>query len=99
MSKTLLVTAALILLINQFILDRALTDWIYNFVEKYWYWGIWVLVVLISIIGDRLLKASSSSKNDVNHILEKIDEIYANLYTLRKHTAWAGRNNQPQDES
>ena len=39
MSKTLLVTAALILLINQFILDRALTDWIYNFVEKYWYWG------------------------------------------------------------
>ena len=46
-------------LVDQFILDNALTGWVGDSAEKYWYWGVWVLVWLVFIIGDKLLKANS----------------------------------------
>ena len=94
----LLVFAGLVGLINQFILDDALTDWVANNAEQYWYWGIWILVWLIYIIGDKLLKATSSKGEAV---LEKLDEINTNidratnrLDRLSDEILWAARDNQ-----
>ena len=86
----LFVCIGLIGLINLIFLDGALTDWISNRAEQQWFWGIWVLVWLIYVIGDKLLKATSSASQDV---LLKLNEINESLDRVREEIEWAGRNN------
>jgi len=88
---TLFVCIGLIGLINLIFLDGALTDWISNRAEQQWFWGIWFLVWLIYVIGDKLLKATLAGSQDV---LLKLNEINENLDRVREEIEWAGRNNE-----
>ena len=88
MFKTFLVIAALIGLINQFVLDDALTDWVTNNAEEYWFWGILILVWLIWIIGDKLLKAASFVGDGV---LQELNKINSNLDQIREDLGRAER--------
>ncbi len=94
MYKSLLILALLVGLVNQFVLDGALTDWVSDNAKAYWYWGVWVLVGLIYVIGDKLLKTASSTGDDV---LEKLNEINTNLEQMANHLdrlSWPAHNGQ-----
>ena len=94
MYKSLLILALLVGLVNQFVLDDALTDWVSDNAKAYWYWGVWVLVGLIYVIGDKLLKTASSTGDDV---LEKLNEINTNLEQMANHLdrlSWPANNGQ-----
>jgi hypothetical protein len=83
-------------LVDQFILDNALTGWVGDSAEKYWYWGVWVLVWLVFIIGDKLLKAIDSKGEAV---LKKLGDINSNLDQVKEEVEWVRRNNQNSVEN
>ena len=63
---------ALLGLVNEFVLDGALTDWVSKNAEVNWHWGIWIMVWLLYVIGDKILKRISSNGENV---LNKLNEI------------------------
>ena len=63
-------------LVNEFVLDGALTDWVSKNAEVNWHWGIWIMVWLLYVIGDKILKRISSNGENV---LNKLNEINVNL--------------------
>ena len=89
MYKTLFVLAGLIGLVNQLVLNGALTDWIADNAEEYWFWGVWILVWLLWVIGDKLLKALASNGADT---LRALDEVNYNLEQIRQEIKWSSVN-------
>ena len=91
MYKTLFVLAGLIGLVNQLVLNGALTDWIADNAEEYWFWGVWILVWLLWVIGDKLLKALASNGADT---LRALDEVNYNLEQIRQEIKWSSVDTQ-----
>ena len=89
---TAFVIAFLFGVINQFLLNNAVSNWVANNAEQYWFWSVWIVVFLIYLIGDKILKAmtdlsflSDIKKElvDANERLLEIQQEIKNSHTTQ----------------